>query len=353
MCSIVACVVLLAGPTALFGADTVLCFPGDIGVDGPAAAHMGSEGTETGTFHQRGDDTDAHRGNPDLLRRAAAAWVGDTANDDYTRRQLRNRANCLERPLPTKPGWYPTVVVERGEEFCRGAMIGEDGCWHTPRRVDGHQTHSLHKKSAATIRWAELGIKTPGQTLWETGAKGVVEWSTTTRQAHDHYERLAAAVLAAHGTSTLAPVGDSPEPGTVESIRAERDGKTPGQTLWETGARAGFGGAATWGEATSVTRDIHERRAAAVLAAHGTPTLTDTSLTDDAREEKYGRGWNSALRFGLTPVSEHPEPGTRGLLPVEVGSEGCGWEHSGSHICSLITKLGRTVLIDPRPDGAI
>ncbi len=45
---------------------------------------------------------------PDLFRRAANAWVGDTASDDYARHKLRRRADHLEReqrPLPTKPRW--------------------------------------------------------------------------------------------------------------------------------------------------------------------------------------------------------------------------------------------------------
>jgi len=40
-----------------FDAELVLCLPGAIGVDGPVAAHMGSEGTETGTF-TTGDEDD-------------------------------------------------------------------------------------------------------------------------------------------------------------------------------------------------------------------------------------------------------------------------------------------------------
>jgi len=40
-----------------FDAELVLRPPGAIGVDGPAAAHMGGEGTETGTF-TTGDEDD-------------------------------------------------------------------------------------------------------------------------------------------------------------------------------------------------------------------------------------------------------------------------------------------------------
>jgi hypothetical protein len=42
-----------------FDAELVLCLPGNIGVDRPAAAHMDGAGAETGTCTiLRGDDTD-------------------------------------------------------------------------------------------------------------------------------------------------------------------------------------------------------------------------------------------------------------------------------------------------------
>ncbi len=61
---------------------------------------------------------------PDLLRRVAGAWEGGTASDDYARHELRARADHLERQqLPTVPGWYPGIVVERGGESCTGALL--------------------------------------------------------------------------------------------------------------------------------------------------------------------------------------------------------------------------------------
>jgi len=60
---------------------------------------------------------------PDLLRQAAAEWVGDTTSDHYARHGLRARADRLEREqglLPIRPGWYQNIVVESGEEKFRG-----------------------------------------------------------------------------------------------------------------------------------------------------------------------------------------------------------------------------------------
>jgi hypothetical protein len=87
-------------------------------------------------------------------------------------------------------------------------------------------------------------------------------------------------------------------------------------------------------KADRLEREQQRRQsAAAVLAAHGTPTLT--------------------------PVGEHSAQGVRGLLPV-VCSGAQMWRHdggsficdSGSFICDRNSKVGRTVLADPRPDGA-
>jgi hypothetical protein len=141
---------------------------------------------------------------PDLLRDVAAAWEGSTASDDSIRISLRVRADRLEReskPLPTVPGWYPTIVVERGGESCTGAFRDTSGDWHTP-------DFAVNEASpGTTIRWAEQASKTPGQTLWEADPT----WSIIPR---DEAERMANAVLAAHGTPTLTPVGEHPKPGT-------------------------------------------------------------------------------------------------------------------------------------------
>ncbi len=157
---------------------------------------------------------------PDLLRRVAAAWEGGTASDDYVRHELRARADYLERQqLPTVPGWYPGIVVERineeGEkESCTGALLADDDGWRTAREVDGRYGHWIEGTPNLTIRWAEQDGKTPGQTLWEETCRRKVPWRDTPASTRDRYGYLAAAVLAAHGTPTLTPVGEHPKPGT-------------------------------------------------------------------------------------------------------------------------------------------
>jgi len=177
-----------------------------------------------------------------------------------TAKVLDSEADDLERerrPLPTVPGWYPNVVVERGGESCTGALLRDDEWWLTALTVAGVHTHALGE-AGLTVRWAEQDGKTPGLVLYEAWSK----------------------------PSAFFP----------------------------------------WDETSSGVRDRYERAAAAVLAAHVTPTLT--------------------------PVGEHPEPGARGLLPV-VCSGAQMWRHDGgSFICDRNSKVGRTVLADPRPDGA-
>ncbi len=171
---------------------------------------------------------------------------------------LRCEADHLERQqLPTVPGWYPGIVVERGGESCTGALLADDESWQTALCVGDHHTHYPHS-GGVTIRWAE------------------------------------------------------------------QDGTTPGQTLWE--ADSSNGGPETWPWLSLEAKDYWERVAAAVLAAHGTPTLT--------------------------PVGEHPEPGTRGLLPVvQESGEWCSRE-LGMFLCLAGSTASRAILVDPRPDGA-
>jgi len=154
----------------------------------------------------------------DLLRRVEAAWEGDSASDAYARNELHQWAKNLEReqrPLPTVPGWYPNVVVERGGESCTGALLRDDETWLTAVQVDGWYSHDVGYSEGVTIRWAEQPTKTPGQTAMEafTG-EGTAPWEARSPGSRDFWERLANAVLAAHGTSTLTPVGEHPEPGT-------------------------------------------------------------------------------------------------------------------------------------------
>lgn len=155
---------------------------------------------------------------PDLMRTVAAAWEGSTASDDYARHELRARADDLEherRPLPTVPGWYPGIVVERGGESCTGALLTDNDIWITPLGVDEcRHTHFLNDRHV-TIRWAEQDGKTPGQTAVEAFAgEGTAPWEARTPGSRDFWERVAAAVLAAHGNPTLTPVGEHPEKGT-------------------------------------------------------------------------------------------------------------------------------------------
>ncbi len=145
---------------------------------------------------------------PDLLRRAADAWVGDTAGDDVARRQLRRRADRLEReqrPLPRVPGLYPTIVVKQHEEEHTGAMLMDDGCWFTPVPVGGSYDHHL-KLHYVTVRWAEQDGPTPEQ----TASVEVQDRLTDDPFVKDQIERIVAAVLAAYTAPTLTPVGEHP-----------------------------------------------------------------------------------------------------------------------------------------------
>jgi hypothetical protein len=113
---------------------------------------------------------------PDLFRRAADAWVGDTEGDAHARCELRDRADRLE--LVERgydqfdvPGLYPTIVVE------------QDG-------------------------------PTPGRTLREAASAKGQERPTNDPFVKDQIERIVNAVLAAYTAPTLTPVGEHPESGT-------------------------------------------------------------------------------------------------------------------------------------------
>jgi len=205
---------------------------------------------------------------PESLR-AHAKWVhGDALTRDNTWADLEamnlllakaDRLESEQRPLPTEPGWYACIVVERGGESCTGALLTDGEYWETRQRVGGRRTHNSCERGT-TIRWAEQDGTTPGQTLWE------------------------------------AP--------TIWGI-------TPG-----------------WDRAGSALRERWEQRANAVLAAHGTPTLT--------------------------PVGENPEVGKGGLLPVVLNYAGVWWSSVPPRrvVCAPESEMGRTILADPRPDGA-
>ncbi len=198
---------------------------------------------------------------PESLREFANKWVGESASDAVLRRSMRERADRLERernPLPTVPGWYPGIVVERGGESCTGALLTDEGEWITSELVLGCHHHEVDSRST-TIRWAEQDGTTPGQTLWEANS--------------------------GNPTHTWA-----------------------------------------WNDLSVVVLDRYERIAAAVLAAHGTPTLT--------------------------PVGEHPEPGTHGLLPVTFNERDGNWHFNRTYICRSLSPMADVILADPRPDGA-
>jgi len=151
---------------------------------------------------------------PESLR-THAKWARD--HSEYvTAQQLDRKADQLEReqrPLPTVPGWYPTIVVERGGESCTGALLTEDrNWWCTAAFVDGSFLHRNSDEN--TIRWAEQDGKTPGQTAWEAQGSKVATWMCASPALQAEWERIAQAVLAAHGTPTLTPVVEHPEPGT-------------------------------------------------------------------------------------------------------------------------------------------
>ncbi len=124
---------------------------------------------------------------------------------------------------------------------------------------------------------------------------------------------------------------------------------TPGQTLWEAEASITT---KKWVEVDLQLRSRYECIAATVLAAHGTPTMTD-----EDRSEAFHRGWlagNDSAKpasLVLTPVGKRPEPGTRGLLPVVLES---GSWHTiyGAFLCHVDSAIGSIILADPRPGGA-
>jgi len=150
---------------------------------------------------------------PESLR-THAAWLNDRGAKE-SHMALTRWADDLEReqrPLPTEPGWYPGIVVERGGESCTGALLTDEGEWITSELVLGCHHHEVDSRST-TIRWAEQDGKTPGQTLWEARFESLV-WSTLTPLMKDRQEYVAAAVLAAHGNPTLTPVGEHPKRGT-------------------------------------------------------------------------------------------------------------------------------------------
>lgn len=129
---------------------------------------------------------------PESLR-LYAKWARE--HSEYvTAQQLDRKAEQLEReqrPLPTVPGWYPNIVVERGGESCTGAMLRDDGRWTTPRLVGRCYSHSPWA-GIATVRWAEQDGKTPGQTAMEAfPGEEPAPWAVRTQGSRDFWERLA------------------------------------------------------------------------------------------------------------------------------------------------------------------
>jgi len=152
---------------------------------------------------------------PESLR--AHALYAKLRGHMKTAKVLDSEADGLEReqrPLPTVPGWYPSIVVERGGESCTGALLTDNDIWITSLGVDEcRHTHFLNDRHV-TIRWAEQDGTTPGQTLYLAEGMTDPEWGLMSASLRGRYERIANVVLAAHGTPTLPPVGEHPEPGT-------------------------------------------------------------------------------------------------------------------------------------------
>ena len=151
---------------------------------------------------------------PESLR-THATWMNDRGAKE-SHMALTRWADDLEReqrPLPTVPGWYPSIVVERGGESCTGALLTDNDMWVTSPGTGECHTHFLNDRHV-TIRWAEQDGTTPGQTLHEAEPDNGMTWGQTGRTVRDLYERIAAAVLVAHGSPALTPVGEHPEPGT-------------------------------------------------------------------------------------------------------------------------------------------
>lgn len=122
--------------------------------------------------------------------------------------------------------------------------------------------------------------------------------------------------------------GHSVVPGTFSTVRwAEQDGNTPGQTAQS--ACFSDRERLPLNAENQYVRDQCARIVNAVLAAYAAPTLT--------------------------PVGEHPEPGTRGLLPLV--STGVEWRTYAdidppTYICGVRARMASVMLADPRPDGA-
>lgn len=217
---------------------------------------------------------------PESLR-AHADWVRDDAltRDEDTKSALKamdlllakaDRLEREQRPLPTVPGWYANIIVERGGESCTGALLTDNDIWITPLGVDECRHAHFLNDGHVTIRWAEQAGTTPGQTFWE------------------------ASLAEGQGHNMVSSSGQYIEDWAHES-----------NAVWHPSC---------------------ERIAQAVLAAHGTPTLT--------------------------PVGEHPKPGTLGLLPVvQESGEWCSRE-LGMFLCLAGSTASRAILADPRPDGA-
>ncbi len=159
------------------------------------------------------------------------------------KRSLHAWADSVEREsklLPTVPGWYPSIVVERGGESCTGALLTDEEEWRTARPVSGEYGHCVSDTPRPTIRWAEQ---------------------------------------------------------------------------------------------------------------EGTPTLTEWKCPSCGETTRARMADQDALT--LTPVGEHPEPGTRGLLPVGLDDGEWGSSELGMFLCLDGSTVSRAILVDPRPDGAM
>jgi len=181
-------------------------------------------------------------------------------------------------------------------------------------------------------------------------------------------------VLYQEAANALRVYADPPD--TVESLReqlaAERDHRhiavVAGNQSNAELARLRVTHADTRTDLHKAKAEIYRLRAAVPVAEaawargrehwlggdHSNQTPQDgKTLTDEDRAEEYRKGWDAGCRAGLTPVVEHPEPGTRGLLPVKVDVDN-DWSYGegfSTPLCGTRSETGRTILTDPRPGG--
>ena len=261
---------------------------------------------------------------PEILRQIAATWVGGETDDDYGRHYLRQLADSLERhvrPLPTKPGWYPDIVVEYQGESCVGALLSGE-VWVTGPTLAGWSAHSP-KSSDVYVHWDE-----------ETIAADKAEAEAQKRFAE----------TGRYGDGWTQDLRDPPW-NLPPKDQEWPTGDTPGNTLW----RNQHDGGPAWGDLPVHERQSYESDAQAILTAHSVyPGLNSLA-------ESFRMGYLQAQGENLAPIVGSPKPGEKGLLPVTFDS-GTRWSYApgkrtyfGSNPAYLHADSAE-VLLDPRQE---